>query len=75
MTRRVRVTFWALVIAALGASAVLTRALAAEPGVLAGVGVAVSGVVTAASLLLAARILVVTTGGQPGGDDPPRRRR
>lgn len=61
---RLRVTFWALVAAAVAAVGLLSRALSWPAGPVAGVAVAGAGVVAVAAGGSALRILVVTTRGQ-----------
>ncbi len=56
--RRARRSFWLLVAVAVLATGVLSKALVAEPGPLAGTTVALSGLVLAASLTLAVRIFL-----------------
>ena len=57
--RRVRLTFWGLVSAAILATGVLTRSLQMHPGAAAAITLAVSGAMLAVSALLAVRILIV----------------
>jgi hypothetical protein len=56
---RVRITFWALVTAAVLALGILTRALDAAPSPATGLTVAVAGVVATVAAGLALRIAVV----------------
>lgn len=72
MTPRVRRTFWALVVVAIVATGALSRALAAEPGPAAGLGVAGSALLLATSALLARRILLVVGRHSAGREQPPR---
>lgn len=62
--RRVRVTFWALVVVAIGATGALSRALTAPSSPAAGIAVAVSGTLLAVSAGLALRILVAIAQGR-----------
>ena len=62
--RRVRVTFWGLVAAAVVSTGVLMRAVAWRASPATGVVVAVSGVVTVLTVALAARILIVVGRGR-----------
>lgn len=55
--RRARRSFWTLLLVAVLASGSLSAALASDPGHLAGLRVAVSGVVLIASIILAARVM------------------
>ena len=57
--RRVRLTYWALLAAAVVATGVLSRALAARPTPAAGAALAASATVLAVTAGLALRILVV----------------
>lgn len=59
MTTRVRRTFWGLVVVAIVATGMLSRALAAEPGPTAGLTVAWSATLLVISVSLGLRILVV----------------
>ena len=72
MTPRVRRTFWALVIAAVLATGILSKALDAPPGPAAGLAVAASALALAASTFLALRILVVVGRRAAGGEQPHR---
>ncbi|HEY3001252.1 MAG TPA: hypothetical protein VGJ44_02790 [Kribbellaceae bacterium] len=58
---RVRRNFWLLVAATVIATGVLSRAIAAPAGPLAGITVAVSALAGLLTLALASRILVATT--------------
>ena len=58
--RRVRLTFWALVVTAVVSTGVLMSALDRSAGSAAGITVGAAGLVTAVALALAARILVVS---------------
>jgi hypothetical protein len=68
VTPRVRRTFWALVVVAVVSAGALSKALAAEPGAGAGLGVAGSGLLVTTSTLLAVRILLVTGRGISGAE-------
>ena len=57
--RRVRLTFWALVVVAVGATGVLSRAVVARPSPAAGIALAASATLLAVAAALALRILVV----------------
>ena len=57
--RRVRVTFWTLVVSAIVSSGALMSALGWRSGPVAGITIAVSGAATAAATALAVRILIV----------------
>lgn len=59
MTRRVRATFWALVVTAVAGTGALTASLSARSGPVAGLSVASASVTVVASALLALRILIV----------------
>lgn len=56
--RRPLRSFWILTLVAIAAAGSLSAALAGRPGALAGVGVAVSGLVLVAAATLAARVMV-----------------
>ena len=56
--RSARRLFWALTLVAVAATGSMSAALAAPPGALTGVRVAVSGLVLVAAVTLAARVLV-----------------
>ncbi len=62
--RRVRITFWVLVMTAVISTGVLMNALKWSAGSAAGITVGVAGLVTAVALALAARILVVVSRGR-----------
>ena len=62
--RRVRVTFWLLVVTAVISTGALMAALGWSTGAAAGITVAVSGVVTVVAVALATRILVVISRGR-----------
>jgi hypothetical protein len=72
VTRRIRRTFWALVIVAVVSTGALSTALRATPGAGAGLAVAGSALLVTASTLLALRILLVagraTTGSEARRD-------
>lgn len=57
--RRVRVTFWALVVVAVGATGVLSGVLTARPSPATGMALAASATVLAVAAGLALRILLV----------------
>lgn len=69
MTRRLRRTFWALVVVAVVSTGALSKALGAAPGTATGLAVAGSALLVTTSTLLALRILLVagraTTRGEP----------
>ena len=56
--RRPLLSFWTLTLVAIAAAGSLGAALAAPPGALTGVGVALSGLVLVAAVTLAARVMV-----------------
>jgi hypothetical protein len=62
--RRVRVTFWALVVVTIVAIGTLTQAIEWPDGPLAGATVAISGAIALTATAFAARILAVL-GRQP----------
>jgi len=68
VTRRVRRTFWALVVVAVLATGALSEALGADAGAATGLAVAASAAVLATSTFLALRILLVV-GRRAGGGD------
>lgn len=57
--QRARRSFWVLTLIAVAATGSMSAALAARPGALTGLRVAVSGMVLVAAVTLAARIMVV----------------
>ena len=61
---RVHVTFWTLFMVAVGATGVLSRAVAAPAKPATGLAIAASGLVLAATGGFALRILVVLTHGR-----------
>lgn len=62
--RRVRITFWVLIVTAIISTGVLMRALNWNASAGAGITVGATGLVTAVALALAARILVVVNRGR-----------
>lgn len=62
--RRVRLTFWVLVVTAVISTGVLMGALDWSAGSAAGITVGAAGLVTAVALALATRILVVVSRGR-----------
>ena len=57
--QRARRSFWVLTLIAVAATGSMSAALAARPGALTGLRVAISGLVLLAAVTLAARIIVV----------------
>lgn len=60
--QRARRSFWVLTMVAVVATGSISAALAARPGALTGLRVAISGLVLTAAVMLAARILFVLGG-------------
>ncbi len=74
--RRVRLTFWLLVVTAVASTGVLMDAFDWRTGPAAGITIAATGAVTATAIALAARILVVISRDRTNAARsvaPPRR--
>jgi len=66
-TARVLLTFWALVLIAVLATGALSRALTWSDGPIAGVTIALAGLIAIIAVLLAVRMMVVVAGRRPDG--------